>query len=85
MFLLALGIMNSKINHISYQIKMYLQKIKMKGEIDKMAEIISSDNLCSKHLCVSCQQVAEMLMSVLRRWSRTWLSSCGHLNEEESK
>lgn len=36
-----------------------------RGKMDKMAEIISSDNLCSKRLCVSCQQIAEMLMSVL--------------------
>lgn len=47
-----------------------------------MAEMISSDNLCSKHLCVFCQQVAEMLMSVFRKWSRTLLSSCVHLNED---
>lgn len=53
----------------------------MKGG-NKMAEIISSDNLCSKHLCVFCQQVAEMLMSVFRKWSRTLLSSCVHLNED---
>lgn len=53
--------------------------------MDKMAEIINSDNLCSKHLCVSSQQVAEMLVSVLRKWSRTFLRSCVYLNEEESK
>lgn len=53
--------------------------------MEKMAKIISSDNLCSKHLCVSCQQVAEMLVSVLRKWSRTLLSVCVYLKEEESK
>lgn len=65
MFLLALGIMDSKINAISYRFKMCTVNKNERGKMDKMAEIISSDNLCSKRLCVSCQQIAEMLMSVL--------------------
>lgn len=45
MFLLVLGIMNSKINHISYRFKMCTVNKNERGKMDKMAQIISSDNL----------------------------------------
>lgn len=81
--LLALGIMNSKINTISYGFKICTINKNERGEMDKMADIINSDNLCSKHLCISCQGIVEMLVFVFWKWSQTLHNSCVYLNEEE--
>lgn len=79
--LLALRILKSILFHIGLK---YVQVIKMKkGEMGKMAEVINSDNLCSKHLGLSCQRVAERLVCVFGKWSKTLHSSCVYLDEEE--
>lgn len=68
--LLALRIMTSKINAISYRFKICTINKNERGEMGKAADIIKRENLCSKGLRLSCQRTVEMFVFVFGKRSK---------------